>query len=379
MFNIGWASCLRKGSTAPSAYEFNTFILMGDTPYTNNTTGYVGNDLVQAAVASTQADMEEHHYEQTVVNPYWQNFIASTPNYYYMADDHEWGGDNWDHTVLQANAQVGIGAVTQADVDNHWDVGNKAVIAYSTRNPSNSDAEAIAEIPSESAELTADNYPVKYFRVGYDVNGNIDNVNPHIELFVIDCISYRDPLAQIDNSVKTMLGKGTTGLRDTDGQCYWLKKYVAESTATFKAIVSKNLYAHASGGNSDMWHIYAWERDHILADFASNSVTGVIWLTGDQHFPHITVQDTDDGDTYDSLAVCACPIGVVSNGTGKAADSTHRWLINYDRLVFGLLEVQQNYIEASVCDLNDGAKLWTGRVVAGSSKLSYENAALTVL
>lgn len=372
-FNIGWFSCMNLGAPLTAGdhivdtYSCTAVFSLGDTPYMGEATGWGGVSLATIDKDSSVADILEKHTNLRTT-PQWAK-MENNLTLYYMADDHEWGGDNWDHTIAQANTDLNIGATTQAEVDTHFDRCNQAIISVSTNNPANTDADAIAEKPSESAEADASIYPIKYFRVGYDINGNVDNTNPHIEFFVIDCISYRSPYHDADDAAKKMLG---------DNQRGWLTAHLNSSTATFKAIMTpKKTHINAGVDNGDTWGAYTTEREVILDYIDDNSITGVIWLAGDRHTPMIDILETPV-DAHDHVCVCACPVSVAIN-TPKATiiDAQTRWFDENNR-VFGLLSVEQTYIEASVCSVTSGAKLWTGRVEAGSNALSYPDKVLAV-
>jgi len=369
-YKAAWFSCPIKAQDSSGVYSAlsagaSVFFSLGDVPYTNSGTTQWGITTVAVDKDSSEAEFDDH-YNQMFAGPVW----SQLPTFYMMADDHEWGGDNWDHSLAQSESQTPIGATTQAEVDTHWDRGNKAFITAASTysdNPVNADADAIAEAPSQ-ADASAANYPVRYFRVGYDINGVVDNSTPHTEYFFIDCISYRDPIANTDDGSiaapnKTMLGVN---------QRTWLKAHLSSSAATFKVIVStKKTYSQTSADNSDTWGAYTLERDNVLKHIDDN-ITGVLWLVGDKHYPQVIVKRKSDGDDYDHLSVNACPIGVVTNTF--AATPGIVW--SYDSQVVGILEVYEDYLIPRIAKAETGDALWTGRLDAGENKIS--SAALAV-
>ena len=366
MFKVAWWSCVATEGENPSIYAAQregakVFISQGDEPYMQNNATAYGVTRSVLDKDSTVANFVTA-YEQTHDAPSIQSLVNGPYDFYKMPDDHEWGGDNWDHTITQANSQTGISAVTQADADQH---GTRAIAAFQqiaatyTDNPTNNDAEAIAEKPSEAGgTVDASDYPPLYFRVGYDINGTVDNTTPHVEFFFIDCISHRSPLADTDDASKTMLGAN---------QKNWLKTYLNSGTATFKVIVSgKKTYIGTSGDNSDTWDKYTTERDELLAYIDTNSITGVLWIAGDKHYANVMTTEKP-GDTYDHFCICACPSGKGTNGIVSGNEIT--W--NHDGNVFGLLEINETYIETKVLRYADARVLFKARLNAGENKRTF--------
>lgn len=374
-FKIAWGSCssnARNNSALQVAIDggITTFFSLGDTPYVNATTTAWGVSTTAVTKTSTVADFTAF-YTQQYASPGYVALLASGVDHFTMADDHEWGGDNWDHTITQANSQTSIGAVTQAEVDAHFWVGVQAIQAANTLyadNPTNTDAEAVAEKPPNAAAGTpVSQYPVRYFRIGYDVNGNRNDASPFVEFFVLDCISYRSPLVATDDASKTMLGAN---------QKAWLKARVVSSAATFKVIVSpKKTNKNTGADNGDTFGTYNTELQEIGTYFDTNSVTGLIWLSGDRHTPQVQLWSKAGGDAFDLLDVTACPLGVDVNS--NATDTTiSDHTINYwtptngVNQVYGLLHITDTYMEVSMRDGNTGGIIWQGRVLAGENTLT---------
>ena len=378
MFTICSISCAGYGNGLPLEYfrrdEMHMLVAQGDTPYTNEAGTAFGITTTQAVLSHTVADFTLHH-EKQYADPQWQDLLSMAAVKYYMPDDHEWGGDNYDHTLTQANAGNspvgGIGATTQADVDLHWWNGVQAVqaqVALRYDNVANADAEAIAEKPSNAAAGTpASQYPVRYFRQGFDVNGNVVTVNPHVEIFVIDCMSYRSPISATDNASKTMLGAN---------QKAWLKAHLLSSAANFKLIFSgKKTYKQTSSDNTDTWGEYTTERNEILDYIAAQSITGIAWLAGDKHVPQVMEHHISDGDTYDHICICACPIHVGINGWAATPNIT--WHGNTQ--VYGRFVVDVNRVNLSVVSANNGEELWRGFIVPTSNQVYYDEQHLSAM
>jgi alkaline phosphatase D len=115
------------------------------------------------------------------------------------------------------------------------------------------------------------------------------------EVFVLDLRSARDPDKQRDSATKTMLG--TT-------QKAWLLNALLTSTATWKFVVSSSVW-NPHSKQSDSWALYKHEQDEIVDFIRANSITGVIFMSGDIHsggaidngtnsyFPEISVPNTN--------------------------------------------------------------------------------------
>ena len=115
------------------------------------------------------------------------------------------------------------------------------------------------------------------------------------EVFVLDLRSARDPDAKPDSVTKTMLGVT---------QKAWLLDGLRTSTATWKFIVSSSVW-NPHSKQSDSWALYKHEQDEIVDFIHSNSITGVIFMSGDIHsggaidngtnsyFPEISVPNTN--------------------------------------------------------------------------------------
>ena len=115
------------------------------------------------------------------------------------------------------------------------------------------------------------------------------------EVFVLDLRSARDPDAKPDSGTKTMLGAT---------QKAWLLDGLRTSTATWKFIVSSSVW-NPHSKQSDSWALYKHEQNEIVDFIRSNSITGVIFMSGDIHsggaidngtnsyFPEISVPNTN--------------------------------------------------------------------------------------
>lgn len=381
-FKFAWLSCVEPWAPTPAlrhimAHGVKAIFLQGDTPYSYKTGSAFGLTSTALTASSTVADFVAHHAQQWASDDWAALRAWATANgvpIYYMPDDHEWGGDNWDHTLTQANhASFNIGASDQAAVNAHWWAGIQAARQYMTSNPANLDAGVVInDRPSQALvgdSPPASQYPINYYRVGYDENGNISST-PVIEFFAIDCISYRSPISATDNASKTMIGAT---------QKAWLKTRVVSSSATFKAIMSnKKLFRNLGADNTDTWGFYTTERDEILAHFNSSGVTSAPWLVGDRHVPNVSQGLVSAGAAADALCVCACPTGVVNNTDNGNMTYTnhHTWIYKSAGLkqinVYGLGTVDGEKLTLALRNSETDGVVWSGYIEAGSNTVKYD-------
>lgn len=106
-----------------------------------------------------------------------------------------------------------------------------------------------------------------------------------VELFLLDDRYYRDHDAAADPA-RTMLGAA---------QLEWLKVALRDSRATFKLVVngSRMLSDRPSpeqrGGEG--WHNFPRERQAFLDWLATERIDGVLFLSGDIHYTHLTERE----------------------------------------------------------------------------------------
>jgi alkaline phosphatase D len=115
------------------------------------------------------------------------------------------------------------------------------------------------------------------------------------EVFVLDLRSARDPDKKPDSATKSMLGAT---------QKAWLLNGLLTSTATWKFIVSSSVW-NPHSKQDDSWAEFKHEQDEIVDFIRTNSITGVIFMSGDLHsagaidngansyFPEISVPNTN--------------------------------------------------------------------------------------
>jgi len=95
----------------------------------------------------------------------------------------------------------------------------------------------------------------------------------NLECFLLDARRFRSADSAPDGADKTMLGQIQ---RD------WLIAGLAASTATFKLVFTSVPLAYGTG--SDHWTSFAHERNALFDAIAKAGVSGVLFISGDQHW-----------------------------------------------------------------------------------------------
>jgi len=239
-----------------------------------------------------------------------------------------------------------------------------AALALYYDNPTNTDPEAVAEKPPNAhADTPASNYGVRYFRQSFNYDGTVSPGSSDIEIFVIDCMSYRSTMATNTAEAATMLGAV---------QKAWLKKYLKESVAATKLIFSgKKTYNSAGGDNNDTFGNWPYERDELEAYIAAGTdwvrPGGVVWLTGDRHVPHVISK-------ADHVCICGCSVSLDDN-VSKAAVmnlTNNITFIERVRRGFGMVDVTPEGATLYLMSSLTGDVMWGPATVApGSNSLTY--------
>jgi phosphodiesterase/alkaline phosphatase D-like protein len=95
----------------------------------------------------------------------------------------------------------------------------------------------------------------------------------NVECFQLDCRRFRSSDAAPDGANKTMLGAT---------QYAWLLAGLTASTAPFKLIFTSVPLAFGTG--DDHWAAFSYERDALFFAIAKQRISGVLFVSGDQHF-----------------------------------------------------------------------------------------------
>jgi hypothetical protein len=311
---FAWFSCEQRPdplTIAGAILELSPdlVITQGDAPYTNKnweSWGVTTESVKFDSVASGPKLRDfNHHYDQMMSNPGWQQLMAGQYDVYSQFDDHEWGGDNWAHNLITANSRQPINATTQAEVNYHWRQGRTAwqawVDTYGQNANATYDITVNTEIPSgafggNGAPVPAD-YPITYFRKTYG----------DVEYIFIDTISYRDYSNEsLRNTPVTMLGAQ---------QKAWLISRINASTAKFIVVSSSKTLG--TRGTGDAWRYYLVERNEILAALTR---TGILWISGDHHWPAVMRQNYGDVSAWTNIN--PGPSGSVWSSQGPINDDS---------------------------------------------------------
>jgi alkaline phosphatase D len=227
-----------------AAEQPDFFIFNGDTIYGDGTTP-IGPG------ATTVAEFWAK-YKENREDPLFQAFARQTPMIVNW-DDHE--VDN-DYRGLDPDLPLGrLGAGRQAFFD-YWPVRAKLPDTW------------------------------RRFRWGREV-----------EVFVLDCRQFADPLAAPDGPGKTMLGLQ---------QRRWLESRVRQSDATWKVLVTSCPLSILRSANppQDDWVSYEHELGSLLEAWREDRVENIVWLTADVHWAQAI-----EYPVYGMWEFVGCPIG----------------------------------------------------------------------
>ncbi|MEV6522513.1 alkaline phosphatase D family protein [Longispora sp. NPDC051575] len=98
-----------------------------------------------------------------------------------------------------------------------------------------------------------------------------------LEVFVLDCRQYADPLAKPDGPGKTMLGAQ---------QFRWLLNKVRDSSARWKVLATSCPVSTMRSAKPpyDDWVAYEHELGELLGAWRKANVRNLVWLTADVHY-----------------------------------------------------------------------------------------------
>lgn len=393
-FNIVLESCEGPGAdpfraaSAMLALSPKLLVMLGDDPYYNVACQYGSRNVTRVTTASTSTTIKDRVHVMWS-KPGWTELLAERAAGRMLVswaggDDHRWA-DSCDHTIAAAESGAGpVGAgLTQAQVNavatswytahrelgsTYWDYPTAASMASSNGDVPSAPAAA-------GAPLAASTFPVIYHYLDFGLDGRLGG--RHVRVIVLDLITYRSPYTATDNSSKVCLGAT---------QEAWFMAAVREAWAAgFKHILvasSKKLYAkdtngrYGSGENSDTWGAYTTERDRIFGALHNEGIRVVV-VSGDRHTPNVVRRTVaDHGAAFDSLDLCACPVGVTNNDNGQGDTLGQLWLrsapARYES-VFGAAEFEDTgYLRMSVRDASSGRMRWWCRVAPRTNEPLYE-------
>lgn len=176
-------------------------------------------------------------YQAAFSQPHIRNLMSGTPTYM-MLDDHEIE-DNWPANQNNTDRKL----------------YNNAMTAYEIYQCSHGPAH----------ELRPDgriNRDLKHYWYSFG-DGDID-------WFVMDCRTERT----LSGNAKSMIGTQ---------QEYALMKWLINSTAKVKFIVSSVMFMPDQQRGDDGWKAFAAQRNRILETIRSNAIKNVVFVSGDIH------------------------------------------------------------------------------------------------
>ncbi len=175
-----------------------------------------------------------------------------------------------------------------------------------------------------------------------------------LEVFILDTRQYRSRNADQDGSAKTMLG---------EKQLQWLLTGLAESTATWKVIVTSVPLSIPKGGGASASGNDGWagepgipgferERQVIVDHILGGKLKNVVFLAGDVHYVQANEYDPNGDGTTDFYEFIAGPLSAAPGRlTMPNADLRPTTLINESGYYnFGLIRVTRASFDVTVLD-----------------------------
>lgn len=131
------------------------------------------------------------------------------------------------------------------------------------------------------------------------------------EFYVFDTRTYRSRNNATDNSTKTMLGT----VQKADFK-YWL----LNSTAKFKIVISSVPFSDFGTTSNDSWIGFQTEKAELLNFINANSIKGVLFITGDQHFS-MAARLNNVGPKYNLYEFLPTPLATQTRTAPATLDS----------------------------------------------------------
>lgn len=341
--------------------------------------GKVTTDLQWNTAPSVWLDK----FEQFIAQPGWQKLLAyraSTGMRLFWGprgDDHGFGGSNWDHTLAAANASgTSIGAANLAQVLTHWENGCKGHALLEQKHTDNPvTTEFNGDIPSAMVgTATADKYPISYWYTDFVSGGGVKVSSRElpsqaflrrdvvVRVITIDCTSYKSPIDDPDNAAKQFLGVKQTA---------WFLAVCDDARASgIEAIIVMSNKDTNNVDNADSWYNYSTAREALLQLIHDRNYP-VSWACGDRHYPHVGEASTERGDSFDSVAVCACPFATAQTSQLSHYNRNLWTTRQIDQRCYGVIEVDEDRrrLRYSIVDADTDAEMWSGVIPFGSRKL----------
>jgi alkaline phosphatase D len=160
---------------------------------------------------------------------------------------------------------------------------------------------------------------------------------PHADIFILDTRSYRDPNVNWDPNPRTLAPKTMLGAE----QFAWLQDGLADSTATWKFIVTSTPLSYPTGfpqpevDGRDGWANYSERSGYetelmsLLFFVTAQQVDNLIFLTGDTHHPFALSYDPDHDGTANFHEFGSSPISAINLPPVATPDQTFNPTVLY--------------------------------------------------
>lgn len=318
------------------------FAALDDWSYPDSTTAAKapGYTHVNIEDNSTQADF--HQANHTFRRHYGVKTLHERLPVLWMPGDHG-VGNNWDHTVAQANLGTNpTRVVTQQDVDDIYAIAKNTFLSWGRTNPRTSG--------------TGDTDP---FYGAWTIGD--------CRFVWIDTLSYKGWNHAVDDASKVMLGAN---------QRTWMLNELNNATETWKFLLTSFRFQNVMpSSHSDSWELRTTDLDDLHANITADNV---IALSCDQHVACVwsngSLVDIGVGQMGHNSQVhdAGYPAGVVykANGSAGLADGPR---------TFGVIEVVgTTKVRVKIVHAEHGGTLWGGEILAGSNTVTYPQVRLSV-
>lgn len=332
-FNLVWGSCyVPNGDPKALTYaqanlDFSQAWFLGDNNYADNPGTYIGGTITYSNPEDDEAasvDLANAHLHRRMMHDRLaMRRVVQSKGSYYLADDHEIAS-NWANDTAYLSAPSPLRDMAWMTTDlmrtNMYEAQiDGAHDSYSQGNP-----------PGLSLP--------RYF--SFAVN--------HVRFIVIDCLSFKEAPA----ANAAFLGAT---------QLAWLQSQL-QQPETFKIIMSSKTTVSGNGDGFFEYDGVSGDLTTINTFINTNNISGVMFLTGDLHHPHV-----HRGPNFPSI--CACPLDATTASKPNNPSSE----IVYSSptpTVVGYLEILSDRLVASIIKAN-GSRIWSGQLLAGANDISY--------
>src|SRR5262245_7954874 len=308
----GQGHCRRGAAGYPifdvlRAQQLDFFLFLGDTVYADDVCPVPPNEPGAEFRATTLAEYRARHRDQRGAEAI-RRFLETTP-VYVIWDDHEVQND------------------FSGPFESRMPVGRQALREYWP----------IRAAPDDPPRL------YRSLSAGSD-----------LDVFILDTRQYRSRNTDQDGPAKTMLG---------ERQLQWLLNGLAESSATWKVIVTSVPLSISKGGSprtpgNDGWAGgsgypgFERERQVIVDHILGRKLKNVVFLAGDVHHVQANAYDPNSDGTPDFHEFVAGPLSAASERWKPANTELHpTTLINEGGYMnFGLVRVAKSSFTVTVLD-----------------------------